>query len=1291
MLEGISSEYELPSLQYDRAWTPYEKGKKYDIPDSIYDQMNNSEINLSMGLFAEINHGWVAIDNALYLWDYTQTNPELLGYEDQPNAISAVKLIVPRAGVFVPSITHILVVATLNDIHLIGVSASQGPTGAKTVSLYDTGMSQSTKGVTVSHIAASTTTGRIFFAGSNDNELYELTYQQEEKWFASRCAKVNHTSPGYTALLPGPLWTPKSSEKVIQIVVDDSRNLVYTLSSTSAIRVFHMDSPTTLNKVIEKSRQEILRDISHMIQQTPILDSNMAIVSINPISAREAGKIHLMAVTSTGCRIFLSATRGYGYMAGRGEVPTSMQVQHIKFPPKEQHEVQQRSPGQAPTYANGEPIIDTRSEALKFTQSGHRFPPGLFLAFLNRGEATRNDVLFLSAPDTGRMALAAREPSVQGIKYFEAGTWMAVDGKLQDIGLATKPFAAANSPVGFGNELAVQYDDNATEIAILTNSGIQIVRRRRLVDIFAAAIRYGGGEEGLEGEMRKFIKLFGRGEATAAALAVACGQGADISSSDARVVKVTDPATLEAARKAFVEHGGRPTVDVNGVSDGSTQAIDQVRPSARHEGLGLYITRIVRSLWKAPVVAQTLQAQGGAVTITSTMPIDKLKIVQDDLAKLDAFLEKNSSFIEGLSGPEGLHRVGSKQEEIALQGEHQALYSLQTLNKSIIEGISFVLMLFDERVDELFASLDDTTKQRLRELTYESLFASDNGKDLGKVLVKAIVNRNIANGSNVDTVADALRRKCKSFCSAGDVMIFKAQEQLKRASELGANTDLGRNVLNESLRLFNQVAGDLTPENLQATVNSYVDLQFFAGAVQLSLNVAKEVDRGNKALHWANDGKPEGDPRAALYNQRMQCYELIHKILTHVDQLSRQQPETTDGRTNVIAVKRDEAYNIVNQSTDELFQFDLFDWYLKQGWEERILEVESDFVITYLQKLSGNELKHADLLWRYHAHKERYYQAALVQEQLARSDFVIPLQKRIEYLSRAKANSSTHTSGVGRSTRQVLQRSITDLLDIANIQDEVLQRIRGDARIVPEVRERIIKELDGQILSLSEVCISHPCRKSSANMFQLFNQYVDPANYFSISLEIYHSSGYRNQAEVLGTWEQLLEREHHAVLEQGDSNAQQPYEHIVSIIIELAQRIGSLPDLIFGPNIFIPLLERYRVHHQRDVSSPYWVMDLCIDIGIAYEQVFTVLNALVHSQERPFVGTNRRLVANDLVYITGRWLENCLRINQRLFGGYDQAAEVQDTLRQLLELQVLQQPEIENARDLRERISRNLI
>jgi len=829
----------------------------YPIPDKIFEQYNRAQVSTMMGLFADLNHAWITIDNACYLWDYTHPDPDLIGFEEQPNSITAVRLVVPRPGVFVHSITRLLVIATTAEIILVGLSTQNAPTGGLAVALYQTRMSIPVRGMDVSVIEGSAATGRIFFSVKCDNDVYELTYQQEEKWFQGRCARINHTGKGYATLTPSFLFTQKQQpEHTVQMVIDDSRKLLYTLSSTSAIRVFHMKPNNVLDLTISSTLDQTIISIGHITAPIDLISKNMKIVSICPISSQEASKLHLMMVTSTGCRLFMSATSRYGYLVGdSSNAPTSMQVQHIKFPPQEMSKpqaAQQQSPSQSPSGINQG--INISSKALMNTRSGSRFPPGYFFCFISREQQAQTDLLFVSAPDSARIA-KPQEPSNIS-RYSELGLWLNLGSRAEDIGLASQPFSAASTPTGFANELAVQYDKPTAEVAILTNTGVHTLRRRRLVDMFAAAIQVGGGTEGLEAEVKRFIRLYGRGETAATALAVACGQGLDVTN-DFRVATVADPEVLEHARTAFIEFGGKPLLNENSLVDQSIPSIDMVRPSPRHDGLATYISRLVRSIWRA-LVAQESVTPAGGLQVLPTVSLTKLRDVQLDLTKLQEFLSSNKSFIDGLAGPEALGRVTSKQEEISLQAEHRALHALVLLISSIIEGIAFVLTLFEERVEEVVLTLSPETRQQLRSLTYEGLFCTTNGRELAKELVKAIVDRNIANGSNVETVAEALRRRCGSFCSADDVVIFKSQEQLRRAAEAGSGSELGRNLLNESLRLFKQVSENLSMEQLQWAVGQYLSMEFYAGAIELALNVARESDRGNRALSWIQDGRPEG-------------------------------------------------------------------------------------------------------------------------------------------------------------------------------------------------------------------------------------------------------------------------------------------------------------------------------------------------------------------------------------------------------------------------------------------------
>lgn len=212
------------------------------------------------------------------------------------------------------------------------------------------------------------------------------------------------------------------------------------------------------------------------------------------------------------------------------------------------------------------------------------------------------------------------------------------------------------------------------------------------------------------------------------------------------------------------------------------------------------------------------------------------------------------------------------------------------------------------------------------------------------------------------------------------------------------------------------------------------------------------------------------DPRISVIESRKQCYDLIHQVILALDQAS-QAPEI-DCPNSLSVKRRTEAYDVVDSSMDEVFQTDLYDWYLAQGRTERLLEIQSPFVVTYLQRKSTEDIAHANLLWKYYSQAERYNDAAGVQLALAKSEFDLPLDRRIEYLSLAKANANTYTPGIARPARQVLLREVSDLLDLANIQDDILQRLRADERMSPERRPDVLNHLNGAILNLNEVCIS---------------------------------------------------------------------------------------------------------------------------------------------------------------------------------------------------------------------------
>jgi nuclear pore complex protein Nup155 len=256
------------------------------------------------------------------------------------------------------------------------------------------------------------------------------------------------------------------------------------------------------------------------------------------------------------------------------------------------------------------------------TRLAARYSPGYFFCFVARDANAQTDQLFVSAPDAGRLI---RPPEAgQPSRTAESAIWLSLGSRAEDVGLVVPYSPPVANSVGYGNDLAVQFDKPTPEVAILTNTGVHIIKRRRLVDIFAAVSRQ-GGSEGFQNEVNNLIRAYGRTETLATALAVACGQGVEVTK-DTYSARINDPEVLELARKTFIEYGGKPSINQNSITDKSVSLIDAVRPSPRHAAIALYLSRILRSTWRNVIAAETVTPAG--YQINPAVPVKKLRDVQ---------------------------------------------------------------------------------------------------------------------------------------------------------------------------------------------------------------------------------------------------------------------------------------------------------------------------------------------------------------------------------------------------------------------------------------------------------------------------------------------------------------------------------------------------------------------------------------------------------------------------------------------------------------------------------------
>jgi nuclear pore complex protein Nup155 len=1252
--QGISGEYEHPKL--GSALEPFQKLKLHDLPPRLLEQANHGHMAMQMGVFAPLGHAWVALDNCLYLWDYTLPNPDILGFEENNHPITAVKLVAPRPGVFIEDIKHMIVVCTDSEMLLLGVALQNTPTGAREVHLYNTRMTISIKGLGV-HLVEASSNGRIIFCGNYSDDIFEFHYQQEEGWFRGKTQRVCHTKSNMSYVsetMRGTIsfFGSKEPNKFFtRMAIDDSRSLLYTLTNSGEIKVWLMKD-NGLDSGISRPFHALLQNTGHFNSRTELLTGReVKLIAISVLPASETRKLSLMATTNTGCRLYLSVTRGYGYQADAQNPPSSMQILHIRYPP--------RDPAAPPAPHQGQTMalaplsqstnqVETTSTFLSSTNMAYRFSPGYFMAFQPDPKDKENkERVFLVAPDSAR--LKSPQGTSQVNNYVEYGQWVDLPSGLFQVQELTDPFSAGQDPTGFGNELAVQFDKPASEFALVTSSGIQTIRRKRLVDVFAAMMRYGSSsDEGLEGDVKRFVRTYGRAETCATALAVACGKGIDIA--DNRVASISDPDVLEKARKVFIEHGGSPDFNTNSVVDGGANLVESVTPSPRHDGIALYISRLIRSIWRSKIITDNLKP---GTKYLPTIGIDKLREIQRDLTTLREFLDRNRSFIEGLSGAQALSRAKTRGEEVALQGEHQYMTSLVKLLETISEGISFVIVLFDEPVEGILALLPSESVGKTLDLTFEALFVSPSGHDLGKDLVRAIVNRHIANGSNVDTVAETLRRRCGSFCSADDVVIFKAQEQVKRATEAGAQSDSARQLLNESQRLFQKCASNLPFEYLKQAVHDYIRMAFYAGAIQLCLVVANEKDKSKRAFAWLRDGKPAGsDKREEAYDVRLQSYTLVKDVIKALEADTESAPAQVDGKYTLVTKRLNEAYDVINGSDDIVFLTDLYDWYVGDlNQPDRLLNIDNPYVVDYLRKRSQDHRLHNDLLWRYYVHHNDFLQAASVQLALARSCFdELSLSDRIGYLSRAHTNAETRTSIItdSRQSKQRLLREVDDLIEIAKVQQDLLERLLNDSRIDPEQKKTIEHELGSEVQPVE----------------LLFNKYADVAKYHDICIILYKVADHRNPGDIRASWDSLIkDTSSEAIALYG--HAMKPWEAVGEAVRRLGRQLALNPAT-FPINTLLPLLEAYAYEPRAQRPPETWALDIMLDLEIPCETLLPVLESMFYSNIQPFTGSRKKKLAEKMVYVVRRWFEDSERSGERvLFGSEENASMVQDCLASL--------------------------
>ncbi|XP_009986743.1 PREDICTED: nuclear pore complex protein Nup155-like, partial [Tauraco erythrolophus] len=310
--------------------------RRVPLPPELVEQFGHMQCNCMMGVFPEINRAWLTIDSDIFMWNY-EDGGDLAYFDGLSETILAVGLVKPKGGIFQPHIRHLLVLATPVDIVILGLSCAniQAGTGSLNDSmsggmqlLPDPLYSLPTDNTYILAIT-STDNGRIFLAGK-DGCLYEVAYQAEAGWFSQRCRKINHSKSALSFLIPSLLqFTFSEDDPVVQIAIDNSRNILYTRSEKGVLQVYDLGQDGQGMTRVTSLSQNAIVSAAASIARTIDRSVFKPIVEIAVIEKSESIDCQLLAITHTGVRLYFSTSQ-FKHPTAR---PSMLTLVHVRLPP----------------------------------------------------------------------------------------------------------------------------------------------------------------------------------------------------------------------------------------------------------------------------------------------------------------------------------------------------------------------------------------------------------------------------------------------------------------------------------------------------------------------------------------------------------------------------------------------------------------------------------------------------------------------------------------------------------------------------------------------------------------------------------------------------------------------------------------------------------------------------------------------------------------------------------------------------------------------------------------------
>ncbi|XP_034956535.1 nuclear pore complex protein Nup155 [Zootoca vivipara] len=1148
--------------------------RRVPLPPELVEQFGHMQCNCMMGVFPEISRAWLTIDSDIFMWQY-EDGGDLAYFDGLSETILAVGLVKPKAGVFQPHIRHLLVLATPVDIVILGLSYAtlQGGSGSLNDSmsggmqlLPDPLYSLPTDNTYLLTITSSEN-GRIFLAGK-DGCLYEIAYQAEAGWFSQRCRKINHSKSTLSFLVPSLLqFTFSEDDPIVQIAIDNSRNILYTRSEKGVIQVYDLGPDGQGMVRVASVSQNAIVAAAGKIARTIDRSVFKPIIQIAVIENSESIDCQLLAITHAGVRMYFS-TCPFKHPFSR---PSTLTLVHIRLPP-------------------GFSAASNVEKPSKVHQA--LYSKGVLLMAASENED--NDILWCVNHDSFPFQKPMMETQTK--THVDGHSWAlsAIDDhKAQKI---VTPLNKDLIPITDYPVVVQQHMLPPKKFVLLSAQGSFMFHKLRPVDQLRHLFVCNAGGDGEE--IERFFKLHPEEQACATCLILACSSaacdrevsvwatraffryggetqmrfpstlpppsnvgcalgspvppGSPMSASSpypnpsflATPAPGLHPPTMSTPVFTSSSHMSQPGASLSGIM------CPEIVFSGKHNGICIYFSRIMGNIWDGSIVVERVFKSGNreVVAVESSVPPQVLETILQELKGLQEFLDRNSQFaaVGSLRNPSfatpanlqqrllGFMRSdggSSQQLQQELQrkfhaeaqlAEKASLQGIQQLVRKTCQALALWKLLCEHQFNIVVGELQKELQEHLKVTTFRDLVIRD--RELTGALIASLINCYIRDHAAVDGISSHLQDICPLLYSTDDAICSKANELLQRSRQV-QNKSEKEKMLRESLKEYQQISTQVDLANVCA---QYRQVRFYEGVVELSLMAAEKKDPQGLGLHYYKNGEPEEDVVGCqAFQERLNSYKCITDTLQELVNQSKAAPQSPSvpkkpgppvltSDPNMLSNEEaghhfEQMLKLAQRSTDELFSIALYSWLVQADLSDKLLQINSAFLEPYLArmaKVDQNKVRYMDLLWRFFEKNGSFSNAARVLAKLADMHSTeISLQQRLEYIARAilSAKSSTAISPIAADGEFL--HELEEKMEVARIQFQIQEALHRQCSHHSTVQDAI-SQLDSELMEISK----------------LYGEFADPFKLSECKLAIIHCAGHSDPILVQTLWQEIIDK-----------------------------------------------------------------------------------------------------------------------------------------------------------------------